>query len=90
MVRISLFGISLISFVIGLVILFISVNRGMDAANAYLQSHGGGMDTAQFVILLQEYIHTYQWIGGILSGIGGLGMVRAMELHVKEYIKPAG
>ena len=84
MVRNSLFGILLASFVIGLVILFRSVNWGMDTANAYLQSHGGSMDTGQFVILLQEYIHTYQWIGGILAVIGGLGVVQSMELRSKE------
>lgn len=84
MFKYSLLVISLILFVIGLVLLTGSVGRGVDAANAYLQSHGGGMDTNQFMILLQEYIHTYQWAGGILSAIGGLGLVRAMEIRSKE------
>lgn len=39
------------------------------------------MDTAQFVIVLQEYINTYRWIGGILAIISGLGFIKAIELR---------
>ncbi len=60
MLRISLLLISIVLFAAGLVFLFSSVSRGVDAADAYLSSHGGGMDMAQFTIILQEYIHTYQ------------------------------
>ena len=84
MTRFSVLVISLVIFVIGLVIMFASVSRGIEMANAYLASHAGSMDTAQFTVIMQEYIHLYQWIGGILSLIGGLGLVRAVELHSKE------
>ena len=73
--------ISLALFVAGLFVMFGSVRWGSDAASAYLRSQGGGMDTAQFMIILQEYIDIYRWIGGILSIIGGLGLVRAIELR---------
>ena len=72
--------ISLVLFATGLLVMFASVRWGSEAANAYLQSQGGGMDTAQFMIILQEYISLYRWMGSILSVIGGLGFVKATEL----------
>lgn len=78
----SLFMIaSLVLFVAGLFVMFGSVRWGSEAANAYLRSQGGGMDTAQFTIILQEYISLYRWIGSILSVIGGLGFVKSVELR---------
>ncbi len=84
MMKISLLVISLALLVIGLLLLVGSVSRGVEAANAYLISHGGDMDTNQFMIIQQEYINTYQWIGGILSLIGGFGLVRAIEIRSRE------
>lgn len=78
----SLFMItSLVLFVVGLLLVLSSVTWGREAANGYLLSQGGGMDTAQFVIVLQEYINTYRWIGGILAVISGLGFIKAIELR---------
>jgi hypothetical protein len=71
--------VALVIFVVGLFLVLNSVNLGNAAANAYLQSQGGGMDTAQFLIVLQEHIQTYKWIGAILSVISGFGFVKAME-----------
>jgi hypothetical protein len=73
--------IALVVFVIGLFLLFNSVAWGHAAANSYLRSQGGGMDGAQFAIVLQESINTFRWLGGILSLISGLGFVRAIELR---------
>jgi hypothetical protein len=72
--------ISLILFVIGSFIVFNSVAWGSEAANSYLRSQGGGMDGAQFMIVVQESITTYRGFGVILSLISGLGLVRAIEL----------
>ena len=78
--RRSLFvTLSLVLFVVGLVLIIGSVRWGAAAANAYLASQGGGMDSAQFMIVFQESINLYRWIGGILSLIGGFGLVRAVE-----------
>jgi len=70
---------SLALFVVGLFVMFSSVSWGRGAANAYLQSQGGGMDTAQFMIVLQESISACRWIGGVLALAGGFGVVRALE-----------
>jgi hypothetical protein len=72
--------ISLIVFVIGLFILFNSVSWGQGTANSYLRAQGGGMDGTQFMIVLQESISAFKWLGGVLSLISGLGFVRAVEL----------
>ena len=73
--------LSLILFVIGSFFLFCSVTWGHEAANSYLRSQGGGMDGAQFMIVVQESITTYRWFGVILSLISGAGLVKAIELR---------
>ena len=73
--------LALVLFTFGLFVIFRSVGWGNQAANAYLISQGGDMDTTQFVIFLQEYIHTYQWIGSILSLIGGLGVMKEFDVR---------
>jgi uncharacterized membrane protein len=73
--------LSFILFAVGLFVIFRSVNLGSEAANAYLVSQGGGMDTAQFTIFLQEYMQTYRWIGSIMSIIGGLGLVKGIAVR---------
>ena len=83
-IRSAFVVIALVLFVSGLFIIFNSVGWGSDAAGGYLRSQGGNMDTAQYTILLQEYINMYRWIGGILSVIGGLGVVRAIEFRSKN------
>ena len=73
--------ISLVLFVVGLFVMVRSIPWGTQAANAYLSAQGGGMDTAQFVVFLQEYIDLYRWMGTILAAVGGLGVVRGVELR---------
>lgn len=77
--KLSFMIVSVIVFVIGLFILFNSVAWGQAAANSYLRSQGGGMDGAQFLIVLQASIDIYKWFGSILSLISGAGFLRAME-----------
>lgn len=72
--------VSLVFFLTGLLVLFNSVGWGSAAANAYLRAQGGGMDGAQFMIVFQEYISMYRWMGSILSIIGGFGFFRVIEL----------
>ena len=80
MSRIWLMIVSLVLFVVGLFMVLNSVTWGSAAANAYLRAQGGGMDGAQFMIVFQEYIETYRWVGGMLAAIGGLSLVRAIEV----------
>lgn len=79
--RFLFMAISLVLFFVGQMVIFESVRWGSEAANAYLRSQGRGMDTTQFLIILQEYINVYRWIGSILSVISGLAFLKAMELR---------
>jgi hypothetical protein len=46
--------VSLVLVALGLFMVLNSVTWGSAAANAYLQSQGGGMDGAQFMIVFQQ------------------------------------
>lgn len=81
MSRSLLMVMSLALLAVGLFVMFRSVPWGMEAANAYLQSQGGGMDTNQFVIVVQESIRAYRWIGSVVAVIGGFGFIRTIELR---------
>ncbi len=65
--------------VIGLAIVFFSVTLGTDSANAYLAARGG-MNTDQFLIILQAYTTSYQVIGALLAAIGGLGFWKCIKV----------
>lgn len=65
--------VSLITFIVGLIIILNSAGWGMTAANAFLRSTGGSMDTVQFSALLQGSIISYCVMGGVLLFIGGSG-----------------
>ena len=73
--------ISVVLFVVGLILVFGSVSWGSNAANTYLRSQGGSMDTTRFAISLEGYINMYRWIGSILSVTGALGFIKAIELR---------
>ena len=79
-----LMTLSLVLFVFGLFAVFNSVAWGSEAANTYLRAQGGGMDGGQFMIIFQEYIEIYRWIGSILSIISGLGFVKLIELRERN------
>ncbi|HSK66006.1 MAG TPA: hypothetical protein VK888_03690 [Anaerolineales bacterium] len=64
----------------GLVLIINSVGWGSQAANNHLLSQGGGMDSGQFMIVLQESIQTYRWVGVVLSFLGGYSFLRPMEI----------
>ena len=65
--------VSLITFIAGLVIIINSARWGSEAANAFLRSYGGSMDTVQFSAVLQGSINSFIIIGAVLFFLGGLG-----------------
>lgn len=89
MLKVNYFLVALamgIMFVVGLVLIFNVPSFGLRAANNFLVSLGGSMDTAQFHIILTSYIRAYNTGGLILSLIGGLGCLIAsyIETTIKE------
>jgi len=65
--------VSLITFIAGLVTIIFSPGWGIEAANAFLRAHGGGMDSVQFSAILQGSINSFTIIGAVLFFLGGLG-----------------
>ncbi len=55
---------------VGLWILVQSTTMGMGAANGYLRSQGGSMDTATFLAVAVSYMESYRWLGAILLAVG--------------------
>jgi hypothetical protein len=64
----------------GLLLMINSVGWGSQSANNYLLSHGGGMDSGQFMIVMQESIQTYRWVGVVLSFLGSYSFLQSMEI----------
>jgi|GEM_PF-4302858 len=75
----------LILIILGLVFIGSSVTLGSSSANAFLQSYGGSMDTARFMIVYQEYINLYKLIGLISAGIGGFGFIKCITYAQRHY-----
>lgn len=75
--------IGIVGFIAGMVLLFGSVNWGMDAANAAIQKNGGVMDTERFYYIMQSTRNVYLIAGGVVSAIGGVVAVAFGYLAVK-------
>lgn len=73
----------LVVVVIGIVLTINSVGIGENYANSFVRQHGGSMDTATYLIYLQEYIGTFRNLGLALLVIGGLGEVIAIHKSLK-------
>jgi hypothetical protein len=70
--------ISLTVSIAGLVIITNSVGWGDDAANAAVGAHGG-LDTATYLVILQESISSYRTMGALLLLIGGAGCLMSIK-----------
>ena len=79
--RSSFMRMSLVVFLLGLIVILSSVSWGIGAANAYLTGRGGGFtDLSEITIIFEGHINIFRWVGGILSVLGGLGFIKAIEL----------
>ncbi len=65
-------ALSLVMLIVGGIHLDHSVQWGSEQAGLYLANNGGSMDTAQFHIVLQNFILQIRWKGILLAGMGGL------------------
>ncbi len=71
--------ICVVVFITGIFILMNSINFGNKEGSAILQEHNGVMDTKIYLIYLEQAIVKYRTLGSILSilsGIGGLGVIK--------------
>lgn len=58
---------------VGLWILLKSTLWGIDSANDYLRSVGGGMETSQFGSIQESFMASYRLLGSVLLGAGLFG-----------------
>ena len=66
-------------FLAGIIILMNSLNYGQNEMSGIMSTHGGGMDTNQYLIFLEQSINKYRSIGSILSILGGLGFIKVLK-----------
>lgn len=66
-------------FVMGIIILMSSINLGDNEMSNIMKAHGGSMDTKKYVIYLEQCITKYRILGSILSLLGGLGVISAIN-----------
>lgn len=64
------YAISMISVVIGLVMIFTSGSRGQSVAEAELTRQFGGMDSTQYNMIYEAGINQFLVLGGIFTGSG--------------------
>jgi|UPI00026267D2 hypothetical protein len=64
------FVVTIVLTLVGYLKLKSSVNDGIDAANSYLRSVGGSMDSAQFTDIQNTFVISNILIGGILFAVG--------------------
>lgn len=76
--------ISLTVSIAGLVIITNSVGWGSDAAGASVTEHGGGLDTATYLVILQESTSSYRTMGALLLLIGGAGCLMSIKFLEKQ------
>lgn len=73
----------LVAVAIGIVLTINSVGIGGNYANSVVRQHGGSMDTATYLIYLQESIDTFRDLGLALLVIAGLGEVIVIHKSLK-------
>ena len=68
-----------ITFVIGIVLTLNCTDLGSNHAHSIIKNYGGSMDTATFLIYLQESIKTYRELGITLLITSALGEIVIMN-----------
>jgi hypothetical protein len=78
------FVFTIILSLIGFLILRFSVNLGINAANAYLRSTGGSMDSEQFNSIQSLYIISNITLGGIIFLVGLTSLCFSINKFLKK------
>ncbi|MBE6072711.1 MAG: hypothetical protein E7208_12300 [Clostridium butyricum] len=69
-----------IVFLAGMFILICSVNLGDKEVSRIMNDYGGSMDTNIYKIYLEQSITKYKFIGSILSILGGLAVIKNIQI----------
>lgn len=65
----------------GMFILIRSVNLGDKEISRIMHDYGGSMDTNIYKIYLEQSIIKYRFIGSILSILGGLAIIKNIQIQ---------
>jgi len=83
MVRTSL-CVMVITLVIGIALILSSVSIGQKAGDNAIHRNGGSMDTNQYERIINKTTTNYQIVGGVLSLMGGFGILLSGYAFYKE------
>ncbi|MCL2396870.1 MAG: hypothetical protein FWC93_02270 [Defluviitaleaceae bacterium] len=67
--------VSLTVFVTGLILVFNSAGMAQTAGNNAVRANFGSMDTAQFLLIIENSARAYAVGGAVLALLGGLGLL---------------
>ena len=70
--------VSLITFILGLIIIIFSPIFGRETAYVFLRTYYGGSMGEDFLAILQGSINSYYIIGAVLLFFGGLGYLMSI------------
>jgi len=73
-----------IILVIGIALILSSVSIGQKAGDNAIKRNGGSMDTSRYERIINTTTSNYQIIGGVLSFMGGFGILLSGYALYKE------
>ncbi len=76
--------VSLMTFILGIIIIIFSPVWGRETAYAFLRSYYGGSMGEDFSAILQGSINSYCIIGAVLLFFGGLGSLISIIFEQQE------
>ncbi|MDR0929527.1 MAG: hypothetical protein LBM74_07425 [Oscillospiraceae bacterium] len=71
-------------FIIGLVLIFSAPGIGQGAGDAALRANGGGMDTSQYVRIIDGSVQSCRLGGLVMALVGGCGLLISGSALYKE------
>jgi len=76
--------ISVMGFAAGLAVTFTSATLARSAGNAAVRANFGSMDTAQFLLVIENSARAYVAAGVVLALIGGIGLLISAVMLYKS------
>ncbi|KMT21804.1 hypothetical protein [Clostridium cylindrosporum] len=73
-------------FIVGVIILLMSVGLG-ESEMSNVMVNTGGMETNVYLIYLEQLITKYRFLGTILSILGGLGILGVLDEFIDTFSK---
>lgn len=72
------------TFLLGLILIFLSLILGAISGSLALSLNGGSMDTSSYHRVIETVIGNFRIIGGIISFFGGIGFLMSGYVYYTE------